>query len=320
MKLHHDVEKDVPITKRLDEFRRFAKRWRRRLLDVYYRVRYWRRYYPADLTSGARVMVDMWNRNWRLLRDNRVWERDVEEVVQAYLKPDDVVLDIGAQVGMLTSQVSHKVGPLGSVLSFEPDPENYAVLSSLVARNRLDNVRLCHWGLSDREGQIAFRRPVGSWGSFMNGQSRKALDTGFRATDFIEFTVRCLRLDDVMEKLTLGRVDLIKLDVDGPEVGVLMAATDTLKRFRPVVIVEASRHYADHGHTVDDLFDLMIGLGYELYYAQRNSEQYTMCSSPVELSIDISVRGNAVDFFAIPKNSDNPRHEDLHLLLAGKPA
>ncbi|MDB4815483.1 FkbM family methyltransferase, partial [Akkermansiaceae bacterium] len=285
---------------RLDNFRRFAKRWRRRLFGLYYRLRYWRRYYPADLTSGGQVMVDMWNRNWRLMRHNRVWEQDVEEVVQAYLRPDDVLLDIGAQVGLLTSQASQRVGPLGSILSFEPDPENYVVLAGLVARNRLDNVRLCHFGLSDSEGEITFRRPVGSWGSFMKGQSREALDSGFRAMDFNDFTVCCLRLDDVMDRLAIGRVDLIKIDVDGPEVSVLNGATNTLKRFQPLVIVEASRHYADHGFTVGDLFDLMLGLGYELYYAQRNSKLYTKCSSPEELTIDISVRGNAVDFFAVP--------------------
>lgn len=300
---------------RRDDVRRIFKRWRRRLLNVFYRLRYWRRYYSTDLTAGSRIKVDMWNRNWRLLRKNRVWEKDVEQFVEAYIEPGDVVLDIGAQVGMLTAQASYKVGPLGTVISFEPDPENYPVLASLVARNRLANVRLCHWALSDREGEIEFRRPVGSWGSFMSGQDRKALDTGFNATDFVEYSVNCSRLDDVVQCLTISRVDLIKLDVDGPEIGVLKGSLETLKKFKPVIIVEASLHYADHGYSVSDLFELMASQGYELFYAKRNSQFYTSCQSTEDLDIDVSVRGNAVDFFAIPLISNNERHHMIKNFL-----
>lgn len=305
------------MSSKTEGLRRVAKRWHRRALNLYFRMRYWRRFYPAEPLAGTAIKVDMWNRNWRLFCERGGWERDVENVVADYLQPGDVVLDVGAQVGMLTSQAAHLVGPTGAVVSFEPDPENYAVLSALVARNYLDNVYHHHLGLSDRNGHIELRRPVGSWGSFMVGESRSALDTGFHATDFVEFTVACQRLDDFMKSLTLGRLDLVKLDVDGPEVAVLKGACDTLKLYQPVVIVEASRHYADHGYSVTDLIELMTGLGYELYYAQRNSTRYTLCQMPEDLTIDISVRGNAVDFFGLPKDNDNPRIQVLKSSLAG---
>ncbi len=297
--------------------RRFAKRIRRLGIALCYRVIYFRRYYPIQLASGDRFAVDLWNRNWRILKRRRTHERDVEAFLQSYLEHDDVVVDIGAQIGIITSQTSRMIGPYGTVMCFEPDPLNFDSLKGLCERNGLFNARLWKLALGDTDGIVRFRRPVGSWGASMVGENSDIIDDAFRASDFAEFEIACRRLDNVMSRLPVDRIDLIKLDVDGPEMSILRGAIETITRFRPVIVVEASRFYADHGYAVEDLFAFLLDNGFEIFVAMRNSETFKRCAGPEDLDIDISLRGHATDFFCIPRETDNPRHHEARQRLLG---
>lgn len=286
---------------------------------AWFRVRFWRRYYQVPIHSGRTLSVDLWNRNWRLFRQRRSWEQALETLWPSLVEPGDVVIDVGAQVGMFTGPVASTLGMWGSILSFEPDPENRAVLASLVARNQLTNVRLFACGLSDTQRSLVFHRPAGAWGSFMRGQARQILDSGFPDSYITEFEAPCFRLDDVVSRCHIGRIDLIKVDVDGPEVAVLKGAVETLSRYQPFLIVEASRFYADHGYTLDDLFEAVRGVGYEMYYAKRDSAAYVRCDGPASIDVDISRRGQSIDLFGIPQSRTDPRARRLRSMWSDSP-
>jgi FkbM family methyltransferase len=76
-------------------------------------------------------------------------------------------------------------------------------------------------------------------------------------------TVQERRLDEFTD--TLGRLDYIKIDVEGGEIGILSGATATLRRFRPVISVEYGRPaYSAYGHSVDTLFSFATEHNYTL--------------------------------------------------------
>ena len=53
-------------------------------------------------------------------------------------------------------------------------------------------------------------------------------------------TVEVETLDAIVERLSLSRVDVVKIDVEGAEVGVIAGAAGTIRRFRPVFLIEAN--------------------------------------------------------------------------------
>lgn len=128
-----------------------------------------------------------------------------------FLRPDDLFLDIGANVGSYTVLASKVCG--ARTIAFEPDPIACARLLRNVAENGIENrVELVSAALSDREGEVGF-----SLGD----------DTTNRVVDEAEAPrrVAATRLDKVLG----GRRPIaIKMDVEGVELSVLRGAAETL--------------------------------------------------------------------------------------------
>lgn len=74
---------------------------------------------------------------------------------------------------------------------------------------------------------------------FHDGTRNEGLPTPFMSESRSEVReiVRCRRLDDVLTELSVKRVDVIRLDIEGAEWNALRGATNTLSRFRPVLIL-----------------------------------------------------------------------------------
>jgi hypothetical protein len=117
-----------------------------------------------------------------------------------------VGIDVGANAGFISLVMSLGVAPSGKVFSFEADPHFYEVLKRNIRANGLQDV--C-------APLLAFV------GSNSSGDGR-------------------VSLDEMARRLALTRVDLLKVDVDGPDLEVLRGGKDLLSRFRPLVVVEMS--------------------------------------------------------------------------------
>ena len=145
--------------------------------------------------------------------------------------------DVGACVGDTTRRFLGRVGWSGRVVAFEPSPQNRARLAGLRDR-RLEIVPV---GASDAPATIPFTEAGGSSAFHEGGET----------------SVRVERIDDVVDRLGLDRVDVIKLDVEGFEGPALDGASRTIRRHRPMLQVSIY-------HRTDDLFSLPLRLMDEL--------------------------------------------------------
>ena len=84
----------------------------------------------------------------------RWYEADTQSVLLTLLRPGDVFLDIGANVGMATLTGARAVGSSGQVIAFEPNPQVAAVLTESVRRNRLNNVTIHAAAFGPRVGRF----------------------------------------------------------------------------------------------------------------------------------------------------------------------
>lgn len=147
------------------------------------------------------------------------------------LKPGDVVLDIGAYVGMFTVKASKAVGEHGIVVAIEPSPENYAMLIGNCMG--LDNVIKIRKAIMAKNGT----------GNLYYSKSAAANSLVTRWKRYIE--VETITLDDLVDELKLDRIDLIKVDAEGAEIDVLKGAQKVLAKGTRLVI--AAYHTAANG-------------------------------------------------------------------------
>jgi hypothetical protein len=110
----------------------------------------------GGVLKGFRMRVD-----WQLHRSFAYgsWEPEVVRSIQKHVIPGTTVLDIGAQSGFYSLLLSRLVGLEGMVVAFEPLPANFRVLEENLNLNKVQNVTIRREAVSDRTGEISFRRP-----------------------------------------------------------------------------------------------------------------------------------------------------------------
>lgn len=174
-------------------------------------------------------------------------------IIDTMCRPGDCVLDIGANVGDWAMPFALRVGPSGRVLAFEPVPYLAESVAKTARVNRQDWVEVHQLALSDRDGSSDFSVERGNSGGSRLGQA---------AGDFSFISVAMRRLDSLLaERPDVDRIDFIKIDVEGHELGVLRGATATLARFRPTLVLECGQETADDRKA---LRDLLVGLDYDI--------------------------------------------------------
>lgn len=176
-----------------------------------------------------------------------------EEVYEQVWRPKagDIVVDIGAYVGMFTVKASMAVGGYGKVIGVEPCPENHAML---VGNCRgLGNVALVRKAIMARNGK----------GKLYYSKSAAANSLVTRWRHYVE--VETITLDDLMEELGVEQVDFVKVDAEGAELDVLRGATKTLEKGTRLAI--AAYHTAPNGG--DEIEQLADMLGEAMYKVRR---------------------------------------------------
>ena len=171
--------------------------------------------------EGARYVSEM-----RLLRD--------------LVAPGATVVDVGANIGYYALLFAQLAGARGRVIAFEPEPDNLVELRLNVEANGLANAEVRPQAVGSAAGVVAFARGI-------NGGVQAA-----GAADTVE--VPMVALDEALQ----GRVDAIKIDVEGYEGEVLAGARGIIERWRPHLFVEIHPALLAPGHTVDALFDFLF--------------------------------------------------------------
>ncbi len=90
------------------------------------------------------------------LRKDRCWEPYETELTLKHLRSGEVYVDVGANIGYYTLVAAQRVGLQGKVISYEPDPDNFALLKFNVDLNHLPQVKFFPYALYDKntEGKL----------------------------------------------------------------------------------------------------------------------------------------------------------------------
>jgi len=167
------------------------------------------------------------------------WDRNEKDFLKLFdlIKEDGVVLDIGANIGVMTTHFARRLKN-SRVLAFEPIPYNIKTLYKIIRFFKLSNVKIYNIALSDVNGKLNLIMPV------INSARKQGLshvrDVGTTNNEVgEEFEVEGKRLDNVEELvITKERITAIKIDVEGYELNVLRGAVETIRKHRPIIYCE----------------------------------------------------------------------------------
>lgn len=188
--------------------------------------------------------------------------------VQRLLRPGMTVLDIGAHHGLYTLLASKGVGRHGKVLAFEPSPRECLRLQKHLRVNRCKNVSVEPYALGRECGETDFFVVEGSrdWGNSLRPPAVP------EPTRTVRIPVR--KLDDVLAERRLEQVDLIKLDVEGGELGVLRGARRILQTApRPAILAEVEdTRTLPWGYAAREITKLLARWNYRWFALSEGNE------------------------------------------------
>ncbi len=175
--------------------------------------------------------------------------REEQEFFRHYLRPDDGVIDVGANIGFFTLIFSTLVGKYGKVYAFEPHPRIYRYLQGNLALNRAENV-------------YAFNIALGAERCTVNISNRKGDDRNSVIKTGIGITVLQKRLDEL--GIEDEPIALLKIDVEGYENFVIEGAGQALKNVQCIYFEAVERHFLKFGYNLGDLLNILISQGFQI--------------------------------------------------------
>jgi FkbM family methyltransferase len=240
---------------------RVARRWPVPMPDLWKVPEAWWATVPRVRARrrGLRLDLDLRDNLQRTLYFTGTYEPGLLALIEAELRPGDVMVDVGAHVGVHALTAARRLRDLGGggrVVAFEPTEDSSAAVRAAAVRNDLP-VEVVRAGLGEEEGTIELRADP-RYGSFDAG-----VRSQFGDGDVIA-TTPLLTFDAWAADAGLDRLDVVKIDIEGAEILALRGMRETLRRLRPRVLAIEVKDVVMARGPGDEaaLHTLLAGCGY----------------------------------------------------------
>ena len=211
--------------------------------------------FMIDLTKNLRVNYN--DRIYKLSHPRQIfmitdqYERNIRHWFDM---TGDTFLDVGANIGKYSLMLCNR---FRDVHSFEPTPETNMILYHNVLVNGIRNIQIYSKAAWNKAETLTFYLKNNPEGNSATFQTEKAVKT---------LKVEAIQLDSLIE--FFGKVDLVKIDVEGAEPEALQGMTEIIRRDKPVMIVEILE---SNEQTV---YGFMESMGYALVEKQNRNHLF----------------------------------------------
>lgn len=208
--------------------------------------------YAWSIKNDRNYILRVGDNSEKIINGKGVYEPHLTSVFRALLSEGDNAIDLGANIGYHTIELSKLVGR-GRVIAAEPLREVYFNLCANLLLNKCLNVEAVNKVCTNDNSSYVMEDI--DWANSGNCKIKKKAD---------------VLGEDAVKSFTLDEIDmptkLIKMDVQGSECNVLTGGDKYLTAFRPFVVVEIEEHHLnDFGKTSKDLLNMFIDRDYVLY-------------------------------------------------------
>lgn len=192
-----------------------------------------------------------------LLKREKLESSEIEyKMLNRWIKGGDICLDIGANIGRYTIEMSKIVGQKGHVFSFEPMKESFSILTHLCGVINATNITLFNVAAGDNIQMIEMKK------EYLPKTSSALFDTNtasYVSSNIQNLCTLCIPIDCFDFPF---KVSLVKIDVEGYEVNVLNGMKKLIRRDKPNLIVE------NNSNNISEFFYKM---GYDLLKIEGKS-------------------------------------------------
>jgi FkbM family methyltransferase len=214
---------------------------------------------PRQSGGGAIVVSGRVGGLKFLLRPARLWDPELLEIAARIVRPGDTVWDVGTNVGLFSKAAAFHAGRGGRIISIEADLDAVALLNRTSRLHAADHAEMTV--LPVAVGEVV-------------GFVRFCIAARARAANFVEGfgstqtggvkevrTLPCVSLDSLTAHFPLP--DVVKIDVEGAELGVFNGAREVLAKARPIIYSEVSEDARV------EVARLLVANGYRLWDGAR---------------------------------------------------
>ena len=213
-----------------------------------------RDYVIFETYSGLKIKLR--TRSTDLMALTNVWL--VEEYSNFRINGNDIIIDIGAHIGLFTLYASQYCKN-GTIFCFEPVEENYNVLLDNIKQNNLKNVKSFKSAVSKNESTVTIYHNKDEAGHSMFSSTSHAL------------RVDSISLKKIMDENSIDRCDLIKLDCEGAEYEIIESLP--LEYFKKISKMIIEYHFADSKpKLVNDLKTKLMNASFKISTATHSSD------------------------------------------------
>ena len=209
--------------------------------------------------GGIKYSLDLRDNVQRTLYFTGSYARPVRELMLSETRPGDTVVDVGAHVGVYALPIARKLDLAGDgrIYAFEPAPDNISVLRWGIHANGVVSISVVPLALGMSRASLSLR----------DSERFQVGDSGVRSLHGrgrVASIVDVVPYDDWASAEGAPPLDVIKIDVEGGEVDVLIGMNDSIRSARPrcILLEVVPSHLERAGRSVRVLAQLVRDLGY----------------------------------------------------------
>ena len=204
------------------------------------------------------------------------------KIMEEKIEMGNIVVDVGANIGLHTLNMARIVGNTGQVFAFEPDPSNFEILKKNVKINNYKNIILEQKAVGDKHGRTTLYQSdhPGKHRIFPQTEQAKS-----------QVQVELTNLDNYFDSDMIDKINFIKIDVEGLEFSVLKGMKNILKNSKKIKILFEfmPENTMEVGFTPIELLNYLTSNDFKLYcmddktkkllYVSNNEEIVKLCST-----------------------------------------
>jgi FkbM family methyltransferase len=235
--------------------------------------------FNANFLGKEILLSDKCNTVWGATRGGEIYENDLIQKFYSNIifnKENINFLDIGANTGafvflpLLNSSIK--------CFAFEPNPIAYDVLCENIQLNNLEeHVNCFNMGVWSELKELELKVPLDKTDSGLatmgSNPSRFTYDD--KSGEYDTHHVKCTTIDEFIKEQKLESIDIIKIDTEGAELDILRGGENTLREFKPMLLLEFDdKNTSQFGYKRDDILELLKTYGYTNFQLWGQSDLY----------------------------------------------
>lgn len=244
----------------------------------------------STIPGGSEILVPLNDYIGRAVYLVGDLDRKITKLLFKIIKPGDTVLDIGANLGLVTFMMSKLVGNQGRVYSFEPNPKMMSLMEKSKEKNKSSNITFFPVALGKEKSELKLLIPEN-----VAGKASLVKDNFFN-TKCQEILVPVEKLSTIMSNQEINEIKLIKIDVEGFEPDVLSGAIEFLTNHPPKYIIfelnDKCYHLKNH-----PTIEILNTLDYQFFSLPKTYLKYYI--QPLDINSEEKIAAH--DFLAVKK-------------------